>query len=119
MNYHEDGKPRSREREIVYGIKVRKDKPFVLDFSNKPAVLFASPARDQVLHPGQEINLQAVLVDPVLDIMIRGLDDSSRKQTKSFGEGQGTYERDLSLDPVVVVTDASGKRVGEGVMPFG
>lgn len=118
-NYHADGTPRIRERKVVYGIKVRKDKPFILDFTNKPEVLFASPAREQVLHPGDEVQVKAVLIDPVLDIMIRNLYDTSRKEKKSIGFGEGTYEAEVSLDPTVVVTDAAGKRVAEGVMPFG
>ena len=35
-NYHFDGKPRDRGGSpLFYDIKIRKDKPFVLDFSNK------------------------------------------------------------------------------------
>jgi hypothetical protein len=69
-NYHSDGKPRDRSgRPPVYGVHVRKDKPFVLDFSNKPEVLFASPAKAQRLKPGDNLEVKAVLVDPVLDIM--------------------------------------------------
>jgi hypothetical protein len=121
-NYHTDGTPRKRDGRIVYGIKIRKDQPFVFDFANKPDMLFACPARDKVLHPGEEINIQAVLIDPVLDTMIRGLTDTTRKQKKEQVDGEGrtfSYEQDLSLDPTVVVTDADGKRVAEGVMPFG
>jgi len=73
-NYHSDGKPRDRSgRPPVYGIKIRKNKPFVLDFSNKPDVIFASPAADHRLKPGDKLDVKAVLVDPELDIMIRGL----------------------------------------------
>ncbi|MBN1806054.1 MAG: hypothetical protein JW837_12460 [Sedimentisphaerales bacterium] len=73
-NYHSDGKPRDREDvTITYGIKIRKNKPFVLNFSNKPDVIFASPAKDLRLKPGDKLDVQAVLVDPKLDIMIRGL----------------------------------------------
>jgi len=73
-NYHSDGKPRDRGgRPPVYGIKIRKNKPFVLDFSNKPDVIFASPAADLRLKPGEQVEVKAVLVDPELDIMIRGL----------------------------------------------
>jgi len=121
-NYHSDGKPRDLERQRTYAIHVRKDKPFVLDFSNKPEVLFASPAKDQTYKPGDEIRVAAVLVDPVLDIMIRRLDDAKRtqKETLKYPDGQQrSYERPLSLDPIVTITDASGKTVSEGKMPFG
>ncbi|NQT04323.1 MAG: hypothetical protein HQ580_20020 [Planctomycetes bacterium] len=73
-NYHSDGKPRDRSgNPPVYGIKIRKNKPFVLNFSNKPDVIFASPAADLRLKPGDNLDVKAVLVDPELDIMIRGL----------------------------------------------
>ncbi|MGE5610581.1 MAG: hypothetical protein ACM359_15130 [Bacillota bacterium] len=106
QNYHSDGHPRdTTNRDWVYGMKVREDKPFVLDFSNKPNVLFASPARNQTFKPGDEVNMAAVLVDPVLDIMIRRLDD--------------TTHGNQSLDPAVTITDASGREVYTGKMPFG
>jgi hypothetical protein len=74
-NCHSDGKPRDRGgRPPVFGIKIRKNKPFVLDFSNKPDVIFASPAADYRVKPGEQLDVQAVLVDPELDIMIRGLE---------------------------------------------
>ena len=119
-NYHSDGKPRERgDRPAVYGITIRKDKPFVLDFSNKPDVMFASPAKDQRVKPGDTLEVKAVLVDPKLDMMIRDLDDTTRKQTKT-ADGQALpYERNLSLDPQVIITRANGEKVAEGVMPFG
>ena len=101
---------------------IRKDKPFVLDFSNKPEVLFASPAKDQAFKPGDEIRVAAVLVDPALDIMIRGLADTKRSQkvTLKIADGrESSYEQPLSLDPIVTITDSSGKTVSEGKMPFG
>ena len=119
-NYHSDGKPRSRgDRAAVYGIAIRKDEPFALDFSNKPDVMFASPAKDQQVKLGDSLEVKAVLVDPKLDMMIRDLDDTTRKQTKD-AEGKSLgYERNLSLDPQVIITRASGEKVAEGVMPFG
>ena len=122
-NYHSDGRPRDMERHRTYKIKIRKDKPFVLDFSNKPEVLFASPAKDQTFKPGDEIRVAAVLVDPALDMMIRRLEDTKRKQKETLkvpdGQGNDSYERPLSLDPIVTITDSSGKKVSEGKMPFG
>jgi hypothetical protein len=107
-NYHADGKPQELGAR-TYGIAVRADKPFVFDFSNKPAVLFASPAKDKTFARGDEIEVKPVLIDPALDIMIRYLYDTTRKK-----EG-----RDLSLDPTVTITRADGTQVAEGVMPFG
>ena len=119
-NYHADGKPMGwSERAPVYGITIRKDKPFVLDFSNKPDVMFASPAKDQRVKLGESVEVKAVLVDPKLDMMIRNLDDTRPKPAKSTdGQAAGTRQR-TSLDPQVVITRANGEKVAEGVMPFG
>jgi hypothetical protein len=119
-NYHADGKPRGRgDRPAVYGITIRKDKPFSLDFSNKPDVMFASPAKDQQIKLGDSLEVKAVLVDPKLDMMIRNLDDTTRKQSKGADGQPLGYERQLSLDPKVTITRANGDKVAEGVMPFG
>jgi len=117
---HSDGKPRDRAgRPPVYGIQIRKDKPFVLDFSNKPDVMFASPARDQRVKLGDTLEVKAVLIDPQLDLMIQRLNDTTRKQTKTPDGKPLGYERDWSLDPTVLITRANGEKVAEGVMPFG
>lgn len=123
QNYHSDGKPREIDRSAwIYGIRIRQDEPFVWDFSTPPEVMFASPARDQTYRRGDEISVMAVLTDPKLTIMIRGLVDTERKETKTYDLGggrTGSYETNLSLDPTVTITNAAGKQVAQGVMPFG
>jgi hypothetical protein len=120
QNYHSDGKPRDRGGvPLVYGIKIRKGQTFLLDFSNKPDVMFASPGPNQRLKRGDTLQVKAVLVDPKLDIMIRGLEDTKRKQTKAADGKPLGYERNLSLDPTVIITRINGEKVAEGVMPFG
>jgi hypothetical protein len=128
-NYHLDGKRRGAMnlqagtiKSPVYGIKIRKDRPYLFDFSNKPEVMFASPAKDQTFKPGDEVTVHAVLIDPVLNTMIRGLDDTSRKKpppVDAAGFPRPGLEGDLSLPPVVTIADSSGKNVSEGKMPFG
>lgn len=126
-NYHSDGHPRDRQgRPPVHGIQIRQDRPFVLDFSNEPEVMFASPAKGVRLRPGETLEVNAVLIDPVLDVMIRGLDDTTRSQKRTFttadtadGRTYTLKEKLSSLDPTVSITDSSGKEVATGVMPFG
>lgn len=118
-NYHSDGKLRDSDRELVYSIAIRPDKPFVLDFSNKPEVMFASPAKDQTFKPGDEIEVKAVLTDPVLDAMIRGLDNKKVLDKASTLGDDAWQKRPWQLDPLVTITDAGGKIVSEGKMPFG
>ena len=114
----------SQGKEIVYGMQVRADKPYVLDFSNDPMVIFDQPPKSHTSFArGSEIQFAAVLIDPELDIMIRGLDDTSVKVEKEFKDAEGkvihTGQVNKSLDPKVVITRANGQVVAEGVMPFG
>jgi hypothetical protein len=120
QNYHSEGKRQSRDgRPSVYGITIRKGQPFALDFSNQPEVMFTSPTNSQRIKVDDTLTVAAVLVDPKLDIMIRHLDDTSHKQTKDAEGKPLGYERNLSLDPTVIITRANGNKVAEGVMPFG
>jgi hypothetical protein len=105
-------------------MQVRQEKPYVLDFSNAPMVVFDQPPMSQTTFSrGQEIVFAAVLIDPKLDIMIRGLDDTSVKIDKEYKDAEGkvvqTVKEDKSLDPNVVIAHADGEVIAEGVMPFG
>lgn len=120
-NYHARNRT-SGPGEPACGIRIRPDTPYVLDFSNEPEVLFASPAAGEVIEAGTTSEVAAVLVDTELDVMIRGLDDTRRKVKKQYSVALGqnrTYEEDYSLDAKVLITRADGERVVEGVMPFG
>lgn len=122
-NYRSDGKLRDRSGSpIFYGIKIRKDKPFVLDFSNKPEIMFASPAKGHRVKLGGQLRVEAHLIDPKLDIIIRRLEDITRKQKKEYLTSNGqkrTSKQVMSLEPKVFITRADGEKVAEGVMPFG
>ena len=123
-NYHTNAQGQSGSKDIVYGMQVRRDKPYVLDFSNEPMVIFDQPPRSQTsFSRGREIKFAAVLIDPKLDIMIRGLDDTSVKVDREYKDPDGkvvqTVKVDKSLDPNVVIARADGEVIAEGVMPFG
>jgi hypothetical protein len=118
-NYHTNAQGLPSHQNTVYGMQIREDKPYVLDFSNKPMVIFDQPSMDQTTFSrGDEINFAAVLIDPKLDIMIRGLDDTSVQVEKETSNGH-KYKRHKSLDPNVVIARADGEVIAEGVMPFG
>ena len=122
-NYYVDGGRRDyREHPRIHSIKIRKDEAYILDFSNKPEVMFASPAKESRVRLGEELKVEAVLIDPKLDIMIRNLYDTRRKVMKEYMASDGkkhSLERDLSLEPTVVIRRGNGGKVAEGVMPFG
>lgn len=123
-NYHRDvaGKTAS-DRDKIYGFTIRKDQPYVLDFSNQPVVVFNDPPPEKTrFQVGEEIKFASVLVDSKLDIMIRGLRDTAIKIDKEYVNSDGTkhtYQQNKSLDPTVVISRADGEVVAEGVMPFG
>lgn len=123
-NYHTNAQGIDSSSDVVYGMQVRKDKPYVLDFSNKPMVVFDQPPMSNTsFSRGQEIKFAAVLIDPKLDIMIRRLNDTSVKVDREYKDRDGkviqTVKAYKSLDPKVVITRADGEVVAEGVMPFG
>lgn len=76
--------------------------------------MFADPAKDRTFKLGDEVEVNAVLVDPVLNTMIRGLNDTSHMITLKDG-----CTKNPSFDPTVAIADSSGKIVAEGTMPFG
>ena len=102
-NYHSDGQPGARiaNRSQPGAIRIRADQPFVLDFSGKPQVLFALPAKDHRVKCGSELLVKGVLIDPALDVMFRYI------------------RQDRQLDPKVVIKRTNGEIVAQGAMPFG
>lgn len=123
-NYYTNAQGQPSGADKVYGIAIRKDKPYVLDFSNEPTIIFESPKKENTSFTiGQEVKISAVLIDPKLDIMIRGLDDTSNKIKKEYKDRDGnvthTAHLNKSLDPTVVIARSDGEIVGEGIMPFG
>lgn len=94
----------------TYPIQIRKDKPFVLEFSGKPDVKFMDPAKDRSFKPGDNIRVAAMLTEPWQGIQITGLWDTTRKQ------GPAGYAK---LDPMIAIRDSAGRVVVEGKMPFG
>lgn len=123
QNYHSDSqrmakiRPKLAFEKWIYGIKITKDRPFVLDFSNEPEVLFIEPTKAQRFKTGEEVKVMAVLIDPVLDIMIRRL---SKMMDKYDSNGKKRRYRKLTtFDPKVLITRINGEKLAEGVMPFG
>jgi len=118
--YHEDGRPQKMP-EPIFGIPIREDEPFFLDFADTPEVLFALPAQEIVLKLGDVLEVKPVLVDQELGVMYRGMNDYSQQTEHTFdisGEIQ-SYMEPKSMDPTVVITDSSGEVLGSGIAEYG
>jgi len=104
----------------VFTIEIREHHPFVLDFSGKPEVVFRSPAAGARFKAGEELKVEALVYEPEMDVLIAGLEDTTRKLGNAIKLPDGAeYQRYQSLDPVVKITNSSGECVAEGKMPFG
>lgn len=71
-NRYVDGKPYG-SRPMTYPLKIREGDPYVLRFSKRAEVLFVSPAKESRIKPGEELTVEAVLIDPKLDVAIEDL----------------------------------------------
>ncbi len=106
-----------------YDIPIRGDQPFQFEFADKPIVTFTTPKAGQVFRPGSQIRFKSMLRDPTTNMLVRGLYDttsSTRQRTARNADGQTvSYPVYTSLVPTVVITDAAGKQIASGKMPFG
>jgi len=107
------------EKDTIYGIQIRQDKPYVLDFSNEPMVKFSRPSMNKTTFSrGDEIKFYTVLIDPKLDFMIQRLHDTSVKvdiEYKGPGDKLIRTKVNKSLDPNIVIARADGEVITEGV----
>ena len=110
-------------QDIVYGIHVSQDKPYVLDFSNEPKIILnQQPMNQTAFSRGDQIKFAVVLIDPKLDIKIWGIEDTLVKVDKELKYRDGmvnTIKVNKSLAPKIVIARIDGEVIAEGVMPFG
>jgi len=103
-------------------LEIRKDRPCVLDFSEKAEMQFLAPTKEVVFKPGDTVRLAAMLAIPGKNLQLSGLTDTSKKigEMKWMVENKlQTAPRYASLEPEVVITNSAGKKLGGGKMPFG
>jgi len=109
-------------KPAAFGVTIREDKPFVLDFSGKPAVLRLTPPESQAFKPGSTVFIRVLMTEPTQGIAITGLWDSTKKTGERkyrTAEREWTIPEYAKLDPTIVIRDSQGKQVSEGKMPFG
>ena len=123
QNWYSAQAPGGRSTPPGPSIQIRKDKPVVLDFAQRPKVVFMDPAAQKPVKAGDTVLVRALLIEPTLDLIIGGLEDRSRKvgELRTMGPDGNpmTLPRFASLDPDIVITDSKGKEVAKGKMPFG
>jgi hypothetical protein len=94
-----------------------------LDFAHQPKVVFVGPKPGETVRAGEGIRVEAVLVDPSLDVMITDIEDTTKKTRNFSYTDENGKKIDIiqfaSLDPLVEITDSKGKQVASGSMPFG
>lgn len=120
-SYDQEGRRIARARAIRK-IRIREKKLFVLDFSDRPCVAFIRPPKGSRFAPGDQVQVEAVIVDSRLDMVIAGISDMTQSETKMVTMADGRkrmMESGPSLQPKVVIKRSSGQIVAEGVMPFG
>ena len=115
--------PRPSGGETPMSVHVSKDKPLVIDFSQKPKVEFTTPAPGTPVKAGDTVMIRALLVEPTLEARFLSLEDKTRKtgELKYMGaDGKPlAMARFASMDPDIAILDSTGKKVAEGKMPFG
>lgn len=123
QNYYGMEEPYARLKDPPPpSLKIRKDKPVVLDFSDKPVVQFTSPPKGKTVKPGDLVKIRARMVDPKMNLLIRGLRDTTQVDSERTYQISGrtvTIPRYASIAPTVTIVDPAGKQVAEGTMPFG
>jgi hypothetical protein len=102
----------------TYPIRIRPDTPFVLDFSRRPQIVFAWPPKDLRTRPGERMFVQAVLVDPVLDFVVGGLNYGLPKEAPASG-AKSVSSRDTNLPPQLTIARANGEIIERGSLDYG
>ncbi len=105
-----------------FGVTIREEKPFVLDFSGKPAVVRLTPPESQSFKPGNTLLIRVLMTEPNQGIAITGLWDTTKKigeRKYRTADREWTIPEYARLDPTIVIRDSQGKQLSEGKMPFG
>ncbi len=120
-SYDQEGRRIASER-VTRKIRIREKKPFMLDFSDKPRVVFIRPAEGSRFTAGDQVRFEAVIVDSSLGMVIAGVSDMTQSETKIVTMADGRkrmMESGPQLQPKVVIQRTNGEIVAEGDMPLG
>ena len=104
-------------------IVIRKDKPYVLDFSAKPQIVFLDLPKTKQWHPGDAVRIQSrMIVDPEKRLYLVSLNDKTKTVVQS-GRRLPNFRgivpsKYAAIEPTLVITDAAGKTVASGRWPW-
>jgi len=110
-----------------YWFQIRKDKLAEVRFAKKPEVLFLLPSPDQnAFKPGQDIVIQAYLMDPSLHMLITNYTTSVRMERELNGQTIAAYnivdgelqvaEREVPLRYRIKIARENGDVIVEDAM---
>ena len=105
-------------------IVIRKDKPYVLDFSAKPQLVFLGPPKSKDWRLGDTVLIQTrMIVDPEKRLVLASLNDKTKAAAQAVPRSANIRGRMASrfnaITPTLVIADASGKAIASSKMPFG
>ena len=106
----------------AFNLRIRKDTPLTLNFSAKGNLLLRTPRPAQTFKPGSRVLLDAVIVDPELNLQVGAWEAPRKadKRTYTYGLGKKFTANSSSVPiaPTFVIRNSSGKQVATGKLPF-
>jgi len=106
----------------VFDLKTRKDKPVVLNFAAKGEIVLRSPKPSQTFKRGSRVTLDAVIIDPKLNLQVSVWDTTKKGEMRTYTYGLGkkatAMSSSLPINPTFVITNSAGKEVATGKLPF-
>lgn len=103
-----------------FPIKIRKNAAFGYPVNTPLKIRFESPEPNQRIVPGHTVRIAASLVDTQTGMLLGGLEDVTKPKGEPVKISENlSLQQYESIDPWVSITNAAGKQVAEGKMPFG
>jgi hypothetical protein len=100
-----------------FPIRIRQDKPCVINLSSKPKIVFRQPDAGERFKVGSEIRVVTHIHDPVMDASLTKLLDTRREIRQDRNAIEILLDVDQRIDPTVEFTNSSGEHVAWGEIP--
>ncbi|MCP4263941.1 MAG: hypothetical protein GY774_41510 [Planctomycetes bacterium] len=100
-----------------FPIRIRQDKPCVINLSSKPKIVFRKPDAGQRFKVDSEIRVKPLIHDPAMDASIFKLLDTRREIRQDRNALEILWDVDQRIEPTVEFTNSSGEHVAWGKIP--